>query len=135
MFSSQVQRSLYEKQIEDDFDVHSFVTLQLDDSNPTKLDLKRVFYRRCTLFVSALGRWLGTESSSCLKILHELLEKSVLLEEDCHKLKFAVALCCEIRLKFYLKNNNQSDHVLQTHFLPQQPETKYLADAVGTKGF
>ena len=131
MLASCSQRFLYEKQLENDFDVHSFFSFQIKRRGLTEMDLKRVFCRGCTLFVSALGTWFGTESSSCLKIIDELLEKGVLLEEDCHKLKFAVAVCCEIRLRFYLQQDGQSDHMFRTNFKLQKPEMINLADAVG----
>jgi len=119
----------------DDLHIHSFFQFQMKRLNSTEMDLKRVFYRGCTLFVSALGRWFGTESSSCLKIIDELLEKGVFLEEDYHKLEYAVALCCEIRLRFYLQQDGQSDHVFQTNFDLQEPEVINLADDVGKNSF
>ena len=131
IFSNFSQLLMYVEQLTDDLLLHNFFLSNTTHPNPEEMDLKRVFYRGCTLFVVALGRWFGTDSSSCLQILDELLKNGFLLKEDCHKLKFTVAVCCEVRLRFYLQSNSQSDRIFQTNFLPQQPEAKYLADVVG----
>ena len=135
MRSNRIEILMCVEQLEDDYQAFKFFKVKAELFQSVKLDLKRLFYRGCTLFVSALGRWFGKESSSCTEILDELTGKNLLLKEDCHKLKFAVAVCCEIRLRFYLRSNSQSDHVFQTNFLPQQPEARYLADAIGKSSF
>ena len=74
-------------------------------------NIKQVFYRSITLFIMSLGRIYNINSSSCYDILTGLVEKNQISENAKHKLMYAVALACEIRLKWYSMNKSQHDDV------------------------
>ena len=99
------------KQITDDklkFDVNSSCSNMYATS---KFNLKRVIYRSTTIFVSALGTYLGYEEASCFDILERMRDDDVISAKECHHLKYAVAIACETRLKIYLKRKKQSDWI------------------------
>ena len=74
-------------------------------------NIKQVFYRSITLFIMSLGRIHNINSSSCYDVLTGLVEKNQISENAKHKLMYAVALACEIRLKWYSKKKSQRDDV------------------------
>ena len=74
-------------------------------------NIKQVFYRSVTLFIMSLGRIYNINSLSCYDILIGLVEKQQIKKYAQHKLMYAVALACEIRLKWYSMNKSQRDDV------------------------
>lgn len=83
-----------------------------------KCDMKRIVYRSTTLFISALGKVHQVESSSSFQIVKELASKNLLSLAHEHKLLYAVAIACEVRLRVYLKErraNNQITKVVGYH--------------------
>ena len=90
-------------------DLESFATrFSLSKLQSSKqFNMKRVIYRSTTLFISALGRLYNIRASSCFDIITKLH----INDYAKHKLKYAVALACEIRLRWYLKRKKQSDNI------------------------
>ena len=79
---------------------------------PSKeLNLKQVMYRSTTLFVSALGRAYNIQATSSFDIIEQLEAKGKIKENTKQRLMHAVAIACEIRLKWYMKCQRQSDVV------------------------
>ena len=74
-------------------------------------NVKEIIYRSSTLFVSALGRMHKIHASSCFEIIKCLAEKRVITQNTRHKLMFAVAVACQIRLKLYFENDSQFDFI------------------------
>ena len=74
-----------------------------------KLNFKQVDYRTTTLFISALGRMHNIEAFSSLEIVEELVERKLISDYAGHVLKYATAIACEVRLRWYMKNNKQCD--------------------------
>ena len=99
------------KQITDDLE--KFATRQTVGSmnSRAQFNLKQVVYRTTTIFVSELGRFYKLPTNSCFEILRELAEKKHISENAKRKLLFAVALACEVRLKWYTLNKKQCDNV------------------------
>ena len=77
-----------------------------------KLNVKQVAYRSTTLFITALGRICNIRASSCFEIVASLAQKQEISEYAEHKLNYAVALACEIRLRWYHKNKKQCDELV-----------------------
>ena len=75
------------------------------------LNIKKIVYRSTTLFIAELGRICNIHTSSCFDIIEELAERNVLSRYAKHKLMYAVAVACEIRLRWYMKNKRQTDLV------------------------
>ena len=72
-----------------------------------KVNVKSVIYRSTTLFVTALGRIKSIRSNSCFDIITELHARKHISGYMKHKLMYAIALACEIRLRWYMKSNKQ----------------------------
>ena len=96
-------------QLTDDLKHFAARSMLLQISSKNKFDVKKNVYRSTTLFVAALGRIYKVSGSSCFDILENLAEKGEISEFAKHKLMYAVALACEIRLKWYMKNKRQTD--------------------------
>ena len=74
-----------------------------------KINLKPLFFQASTLFILALGKFYRTDSLSCFDIVNELAVKEKISINAKHKLMFAVAIACEIRLNVYMKKKSQCD--------------------------
>ena len=70
-------------------------------------EVKRLIYRVTTLFICALGRLHGISASSCFDIVKLLHQKEIISEYAKHKLLYAVAIACEIRLRHYQRLKGQ----------------------------
>ena len=109
-------------------DMESFATIftlfQVDD----KLDIKRVMYRSTTIFLAALGRLFNIQAQSCFDIIEKLNETNEFSDYAKHKLMFAVSLACEIRLRWYTRNQSQTDDITSTK---QVTATKILTNLIG----
>ena len=87
------------KQIIADLESFTVSTNILKLKSSTSIDIKAMFYRSITLFVTALGRIHNIRASSCFDIIEELAAENQISEYAKHKLLFAVALACKVRLK------------------------------------
>ena len=79
--------------------------------------VKHVIYRSTTLFISALGRLCNIQESSCFDIITKLHVKNEISDYARHKLRFAVAVACEIRLRWYMQSEKQRDNIDSVHIL------------------
>jgi len=129
------QNRVYLQQIQDD--LRKFDFLRNIDSyfELEKIDLKRMFYRSATLFISSLGQLYETESLSCFGILDELKKKGIMSTQDFFRLSFAVAIACEFRLRCYVQFATQGDMVLQPFVLFLPCAIDGVTEAVGAKAF
>ena len=117
-------------------DLQSFATrfsLSKLQSNK-QFNMKRVIYRSTTLFISALGRLDNIRASSCFDIITKLH----MSDYAKHKLKYAVALACEIRLRWYLKRKKQSDNIdslqILTDLVGKRSTISYFQTAYALQG-
>ena len=99
------------KQIIDDLESFTVSSNIFKLKSSTSINIKALFYRSITLFVTALGRIHNIRTSSCFDIIEELAAEKKLSEYAKHKLKFAVTLACEVRLKWYMKCKRQNDTI------------------------
>ena len=76
-----------------------------------QFNVKQIVYRSSTILISELGRLHKIPSSSCFDILRELANKSLISNSAKQNLMFAVALACEVRLKWYMQNKKQGDSI------------------------
>ena len=112
------------KQVVDDLE--SFATrFSLSKLKPNEqFNIKRIVYRSTTLFISASGRISNIPASSCFDIITELHSRNVISDYAKHKLMYAVAVACEVRLRWYMKSNKQCDII---------DSAQVLVDLVGKK--
>ena len=72
-------------------------------------NLKKVLYRSSTIFVSTVGKVHKIHEVSSFKIIDSLFESRYITENAVHKLKYAVAVACEVRLKVYNREDGAQD--------------------------
>ena len=99
------------KQVKDDLNNYATRTKLVNLKPSDKLNVKQLFYRTSTLFITALGKIYGMKSSSCFDIINELAEKKKISKYTKYKLSYAVAIACEIRLSVYMKAQSQCDYI------------------------
>ena len=98
------------KQVKEDLDNVATRTKLVNLKPNHTLKVKQMFYRASTLFITALGKIYKTESSSCFDIISKLAKHHIISEKTKHKLSYAVAIACEIRLRVYMQEQSQRDH-------------------------
>ena len=109
--TTQALEESVKKQITDDLE--KFATRHsLANIKPSmQINIKQIAYRSTTMIISEMGRLYKISSNSCFQILRELADKKIISESTKHNLSFAVSLACEIRLKWYTKNEKQHDYI------------------------
>ena len=123
-------RSVIKKQVADDLE--NFATRSTITKLKTKnvLNVKQIVYRSTTLFISGLGRLYNVRASSSFEVIEQLVRRNIITEYAKHHLMYAVALACEIRLKWYAKNKQQCD-VITSDLDRQISATTKLSQIVG----
>ena len=99
-------------QIKDDLETFSIRSVLSKISDDGKCNVKKDVYHVTTLFVAALGRLNKISKRSCFEVIHELEIKQAISKNARNKLSYAIALACEIRLKWYMTKNRQSDQII-----------------------
>ena len=106
-----IQIDTIKRQMLKDLDKYAARSTLLELLQSNELNLKQVMYRSTTLFISALGRAYNIQATSSFDIIEQLEAKSKIKENTKQKLMNAVAIACEIRLKWYMKCQRQNDVV------------------------
>ena len=75
------------------------------------INIKKVMYRSSTLFITALGRICNIHEVSCFEVIEKLAEQNEISSNAQQKQKYAVAVACEMRLRWYMKSKSQTDNV------------------------
>ena len=114
-------KTIVEDQVEDDVqhlrrqvaeDLQNFATsLHVNKKPRDKINVKKEVYRSTTLFISALGKHHKLCDPSCFDILQSLLQNRKISDFMKQKLEYAVAVACEIRLRWYMKQKRQCDTI------------------------
>ena len=98
-------------QVKEDFKAFANRIKLSNMKNNGTFNVKQLFYRTCTLMITALGKIFGIESLSCFDIINKLADKKKISDKAKHKLSYAVAIACEIRLKVYMNAKSQKDYL------------------------
>ena len=101
------------QQVKNDLNKFStrFRLVNLKNKTTEFLNIKEVIYRSLSLFIAAFGRMNHISSNSCFDIIRDLAEKSIISENTKHKLLYALAIACQIRLTVYMHEKSQRDYV------------------------
>ena len=91
------------------------------------INIKQLVYRSTTIFISALARKHNISANSCFDIIDEMANNKQITQNTADKLKFAVAIACEMRLRVYTNMKSQCDNAID---LQQDGIEKFL-DIVG----
>ena len=78
----------------------------------TTINIKQFVYRSTTLFVSALSSIYKITSNSCFAIINQMVEQKKITQAGAEKLKFAIAIACEMRLRVYMESKSQCDNAI-----------------------
>ena len=99
------------EQIIDDLENFTISSNIFKLKSSTSINIKALFYRSITLFITALGQIYNIRALSCFDIIEELAVEKRISKYTKHKLMFAVALACEVRLKWYMICKRQNDSI------------------------
>ena len=75
------------------------------------INIKKVAYRSSTLFVTAMGRICSIHECSCFEVIEKLAEQNEISSYAKQKQMYAVAVACEMRLRWYMECKSQTDFV------------------------
>ena len=98
------------KQVMDDLKKYATRSTLFQLYLKNKINIKKDVYRSTTLFIAALGRFYNLRERSSFDIIDNL---SIYDGDAKHKLKYAVAIACEIRLRWYMRNRRQAEVIVQ----------------------
>ena len=115
------------KQIKQDLDNFSTRFRLSKLKSQHTINIKQLVYRSTTIFISALSRKHNISANSCFDIIDEMTTTNQTTQNTADKLKFAVAIACEMRLRVYTDKKSQCDNAIN---LKQDGIKKFL-DIVG----
>ena len=94
--------------IKDDLDNNS-TRVVLTKLNPEDtINLKRIF-RSTTIFIEDLAYVHNISANSCFDIIDKLEKQNIATQTTAEKLRYAIAIACEMRLRVYANKKSQFD--------------------------
>ena len=104
------------QQVKDDLDNFSTRFRLTNLKSQDKINIKQLVYRSTTLFISALGRKHNISANSSFDAINEMAKHNKITQNTADKLRNAIAIACEIRLRVYVNNKSQRDNAIDlTH--------------------
>ena len=91
------------------------------------INIKQLVYRSTTIFIAALARKHNISANSCFDIINEMAKNKQITQNTAEKLRCAIAIACEMRLRVYIDKQSQCDNAID---LKQDGIKKFL-DIVG----
>ena len=91
------------------------------------INIKQIVYRSTTIFIAALARIHNVFTNSSFSVIDEMAEIHRITPNTAIKLKCAIAIACEMRLRVYMEKDSQCDNAID---LNQDSIEKFL-DIVG----
>ena len=91
------------------------------------INIKQLVCRSTIIFISALARKHNILANSCFDIIDQMAGNNYITQNTAEKLKFAIAIACEMRLRVYMDKKSQCDNAID---LKQDGIKKFL-DIVG----
>ena len=102
-------------QIKDDLENFAIRSVLLKIADEGKCHVKKDVYRVTSLFIAALGRLNNITALSCFDIIRQLATENVISKNAMHNQMYAIAIACEIRLRWYMVNKRQKDEINEKH--------------------
>ena len=129
---------LFDMQLKEDL-ANFDIIKKLTNDIKGRINIKRIIYRSITLFVSALGQLHNVKENSCLNIVEELKRMGSLSDYTAHRLSYAVAVACHVRLAHYMTKERQDDEIYNEDAASNEeklkPLTRILSSRCLTKCF
>ena len=116
------------KQVKEDLDNFSTRFRLRNLKSQQTINIKQLVYRSTTIFISALARKHNISANSCFDIINEMAKSDKTTQNAAEKLKFAIAIACEMRLRVYMEHNSQCDNAID---LEQIDGIEKFLDIVG----
>ena len=116
------------KQVKDDLDKFSTRFRLRNLKSQTTINIKQFVYRSTTLFVSALATKHKITANSCFDLIEQMANNKAITQNAAQKLKYAIAIACEIRLRVYMRKKSQCDNAID---LNQNDGMKMFLDIAG----
>ena len=85
------------------------VLLKITDQG--KCNVEKDIYCATTSLISALGKLNHISITSSFEIVRKLADKTVISNFAKHKLMYAIAIACELRLRWYMMNKKRKDEI------------------------
>ena len=98
-------------QVHADFNIAGISKTFSNLATNERFNIKRLIYRSSTLFVALLGQLHGINASTNFSIIEKLFDKKIISMRTKQKLSYIIALACEIRLKWYMRKERQTDFI------------------------
>ena len=76
------------------------------------INIKQLAYRSTTIFISALARKRNISATSYFGIIDKIANNKQITQNTADKLKLAIAIACEMRLRVYIEKNCQCDNAI-----------------------
>ena len=117
------------QQVKDDLNKYS-TRFQLSKLRSLyKINIKQLVYRSTTIFISAQAALYKISANSSFDIIDQLVQQNEVSESTGTKLRYAIAIATEMRLKLYMKMKRQKDEVIK---LNHKNGIRNFLDIVGT---
>ena len=100
------------RQINDDLESFATRNILFNMFMKNEINIKKVVYRSSTIFISAMARLFSVQKSSCFEIIEKLEDMQEITKYAKHKQMYAVALACEMRLRWYMHKKRQTDAII-----------------------
>ena len=112
------------QQVKDDLNSFSTRSLLTKLMLKNKLNIKKLVYRSATIFIAALARIHNITANSSFDIVKEMANKKKVTENTAKKLRCAIAIACEMRLRVYMDVESQKNDIID---LKQGGKEKFLS--------
>ena len=99
------------QQIKDDLENFATRTTLFRIYMQQDINIKKVAYRSSTLFITAMGRICNIHECSCFEVIEKLAKQNEISSNAKQKQMYAVAVACEMRLRWYMECKSQTDFV------------------------
>ena len=100
------------KQVKEDLDNFSTRFRLSNLKSQHTINIKQLVYRSTTIFISALARKHNISANSSFDIIDEMAKNNQISQNTAEKLKFAIAIACEMRLRVYTDKKCQCDNAI-----------------------
>ena len=119
-----------QRQVKDDLNKFStrFQLTRLKTQN--KINIKQFVYRSTTIFISALSTLHKISANSSFDIIDQLEQHHKISQNTANKLRYAIAIATEMRLRVYMKSKCQNDDAID---LDQVNGMKNFLNIIGTE--
>ena len=76
------------------------------------INIKQLVYRSTTIFIQALARKHNVSANSCFDVIDEMMKSKKITQTTAYKLRCAIAVACEMRLRVYAHKESQCDNAI-----------------------